>query len=349
VARPDYAWSFPGDHWARPGYRTEWWYFTGHLGAREAEGLRFGYQFTLFRVGVLPAAPVSPSAWSASDVLMGHAAVTDLREGRHRFGELLYRATPLLAGFGRYPDPLIAWSRAAAGTGGTWTLRFNGAGFDLAMADRRLGMAFELATRPAKPLVLQGPGGFSRKGEAPGAGSQYYSFTRLRTEGVLALDGRTWTVRGESWMDKEFGSNPLGPRQVGWDWFALQLADGRELMLYRLREASGRTDFASGTLVAASGAPRYLGAGDWSLSETATWTSPATRARYPARWIIAVPADGLRLEVVPELAEQENRSRLVADLHYWEGAVRVLDAGGARVGRGYVELVGYGTARRPAL
>ena len=49
MAREDYAWSFPEDHWARDGYKTEWWYFTGHLQADTRE--RFGYQFTFFRVG----------------------------------------------------------------------------------------------------------------------------------------------------------------------------------------------------------------------------------------------------------------------------------------------------------
>ena len=63
LARPDYAWSFPQDHWARQGYKTEWWYFTGHLQA--ADGHRFGYQFTFFRLGVLPAQPALDSEWAA--------------------------------------------------------------------------------------------------------------------------------------------------------------------------------------------------------------------------------------------------------------------------------------------
>jgi predicted secreted hydrolase len=353
TARRDYSWSFPRDHWARPGYRLEWWYFTGQLEATDGGGRgaggRFGYQLTLFRIGLGREAPALDSAWSASDLIMGHAAVSELggaAGGRHVFSEVLYRAVPLLGGFGPFPDPRIAWSRGPAGTPEEWTLRWNGAAFDLAMADRARGIAFRLATRPAKPLVFQGPGGLSRKGAGATAASQYYSFTRLRTEGTLALDGRAWSVAGESWMDKEFGSNQLGEAQVGWDWLSLQLADGRELMLYLLRDRAGAVDFASGTVVSAAGRARYLASDEWRVRATARWKSPATGAEYPARWEIELPGEGLRLDVAPELADQENRSRLVRDLFYWEGAVAVRGPGGSPVGRGYVELTGYGTSRR---
>lgn len=216
------------------------------------------------------------------------------------------------------------------------------------MADRARGIAFRLATRPAKPLVFQGPNGWSRKGEGPNAASQYYSFTRLRTAGTLTLDGRAWTVSGESWMDKEFGSNQLGEHQVGWDWFSLQLADGRDLMLYLLRDWTGRIDFAHGTLVSRAGEPRYLAASEFAVRPTRSWKSRASGAEYPAGWVVEVAGEGLRLEVAPELDDQENRSELVRDLFYWEGAVRLRGLDGSPVGRGYVELTGYGTTARPA-
>jgi predicted secreted hydrolase len=318
--------------------------------ATGAPGRRFGYQFTLFRVGLLPEPPRLDSAWRAHDLIMGHAAVGDLDRpggGRHVFSEVLYRAMPLLGGFGQPPEPRIAWSRGPAGTAEPWTLDWNGTAFDLAMADGARGIALRLSTRPLKPLVFQGPNGLSRKARDPAAASQYYSFTRLRTEGRLTVDGRAWTVSGESWMDKEFGSSQLGPGQAGWDWFALQLADGRELMLYLLRARGGGVDFARGTLVTAAGGAQYLGAEEWRVRATARWQSPETGAEYPARWLVEVPAEGVRVEVVPELADQENRSRLVSDLYYWEGAVRLLAPDGAPAGRGYVELTGYGKSRRP--
>ena len=344
-----YAWSFPQDHWSHPGYKTEWWYFTGHLHDREDLGQRFGYQFTFFRIGLTPEAPTLDSAWAGANLIMGHAAVADLRSGEHVFSELLYRETPFLGGFGRHPDPLLVWSRAPAGTDDRWTLTWNGDGFDFSMHDDAQDLAFALSTTAAKPRVFQGPGGYSRKGDGPTSASLYYSYTRLRTAGTLTLGDATLEVEGESWMDKEFGSNQLEEEQVGWDWFSLQLDDGRELMLYGLRDAEGEFDFALGTAIAADGAVRYLGADDWSAEALETWTSPETGAAYPARWRLSGAALDGPLEVVPLLPDQENRSRIAPDLHYWEGAVEVRDASGRVIGRGFVELTGYGTDSRPAV
>lgn len=340
-ARSDYSWSFPADHWARPGYRLEWWYFTGHLETVNHPQRRFSYQFTFFRIGLLPEPPESRSRWTAGNLILGHAAVGDLLNGGHRFSELLYREIPLLGGFPSFPDPLLAWSRAPAGTDGEWRLSWNGDRFTLSMRDDRQGFSFDLSTRPVKPLVLQGPGGYSRKGDD--AGSQYYSFTRLATEGELSVDGETFRVEGESWMDKEFGSNQLAENQVGWDWFSLQLEDGREVMFYHLRNQAGATDFARGTVVSETGEVRYLKPEEWTIQSTQTWKSPESGTRYPSRWRITLVRENLELEIVPQLATQENRSRILSDLYYWEGAVTILGSSGQRLGQGYVELTGYGT------
>ncbi|HEX9723312.1 MAG TPA: lipocalin-like domain-containing protein [Vicinamibacteria bacterium] len=346
-AAPDYPWSFPADHWAHREYRTEWWYFTGHLAARDDPERSFGYQFTLFRIGLLTERPDFDSDWTTDSLIMGHAAVTDPERRQHRFSELLYRETPFLGQLGTFPDPLVAWVRGPVGTSERWTLRWNGRAFDFAMADERLGIGFELATEPLKDLVLQGPNGFSRKGDEPGAASLYYSFTRLATEGTLSVDGESLEVRGESWMDKEFSSSQLGEDQQGWDWFSLQLDDRRELMIYILRAEDGSPDFRHATLVSSDGQKRYLDADEWSAVATDTWRSPSTGATYPSRWTIAVPAEAISIDVRPLLSDQENRSQLPGGVYYWEGAVDLFDASGARLGRGYVELTGYGENSRP--
>jgi predicted secreted hydrolase len=148
-------------------------------------------------------------------------------------------------------------------------------------------------------------------------------------------------------MDKEISTSQLGPRQVGWDWFSLQLDDGRELMLFLLRDAGGGTDFASATLVDSQGRPTYLRSGDFTVRATGRWTSPETGTTYPSGWRIELPGHALGLSVEPLVEAQENVARLARDLRYWEGAVRVLDSGGQLVGRGYVELTGYGEGNRP--
>lgn len=344
VAVPDYAWSFPRDHWSHDGYRTEWWYLTGHLESESDATRRFGYQFTMFRIGVLSEPVELDSDWASTSVIMGHAALTDLASGDHVFAETLYRETPLLASFSRYPDPRIGWSRGPAGTEDMWTLDWNGNGFDVAAVDAHQRMSFRLETTADKPLVFQGPNGFSRKGTGTEAASQYYSFTRLATRGVIEIDGERVQVQGESWMDKEFSSSHLDENQVGWDWFSLQLDDGRDVMLYLMRRADGSIDYASGTLVDRQGDPSYLDASDFRVDILDHWTSPSTGARYPSRWRIRLPAAALEFEVRGLAADQENRSGLPGRVYYWEGAVEVL---GGAIGRGFVELAGYGEGNRP--
>ncbi|MBT4137091.1 MAG: carotenoid 1,2-hydratase [Candidatus Latescibacteria bacterium] len=344
IAVPDYEWSFPQDHWAREGYKTEWWYFTGHL--KSENGREFGYQFTFFRVGLLPTKPDLDSDWAANNLIMGHAAISDLETGQHYFSESIHRVTPLLGGFGVYPDTLLAWSRGPVGTQDRWLLRWNGDAFDFSAVDAGKDMRIDLRTRPKKSLIFQGPKGYSKKGVGESAASQYYSFTRLETEGSVTVAGETFDVVGESWMDKEFGSNQLDENQVGWDWFSLQLDDGREVMLYVLRDKTNAVDYARGTIVLVDGQTQYLKRDEFEIQETGSWTSPETDAIYPAGWIIKVGDEILTVQ--SEMKNQENQAELVGTLFYWEGAVRVLRAG-KKVGRGYVELTGYGAGSVPGL
>jgi len=343
-ARPGYAWSFPADHRPHPQYLSEWWYVTGHLADAKDPSRRFSYQFTVFRIGLDPAANKSRSRWASRQLLMGHAAITDLTSGRHYFADLVYRESPLLARFGSGRN--IATMLPPAGSTGTWTLDWNGSGFDFSARDDRQGFAFDLKTSALKPLVLQGPGGFSRKSADGSAASLYYSFTRLSTVGTLSVGGSTQAVRGESWMDKEFGSGRLGPDQTGWDWFSFQFDDGRELMLYVLRRRDGTPSFAHGTAVGPSGRTRFLAASEFKISVRAHWRSPVSGAVYPSLWTIEVPSERRSFEVVPRLADQENRGRRLKSMVYWEGSadLRAVD-GGAPIGQGFVELTGYAPGR----
>lgn len=346
VAVPDYAWSFPRDHWAHEGYRTEWWYFTGNVRTDDGRERAFGYQLTFFRVGVVRDEPELDSEWASGYFIMGHAALTDVANGRHLFSELLYREMPLLASFDPFSGTAtrIGWSRAPAGTDDVWHVDWNGEGFDFHARDDSRGFRFDFSTRPVKPLVFQGPNGFSRK-SGNGQASHYYSFTRLATRGEIQLDEARFAVTGESWMDKEFSSSQLSEAQVGWDWFSLQLDDGRELMLYLMRTADGGVDYANGTLVAPDGRARYLTRDAFDVEVLASWQSPLSGARYPSHWRLRVEDEVL--EVLPLVDDQENRSRFPGGVFYWEGAVSVRDRDGAPAGRGFVELTGYGEGNRP--
>ena len=345
-ASPDHAWRFPADHFTRPGFRNEWWYFTGNLVA--VDGRRLGFQFTVFRVGLLPAPPPLASDWRTDGAIMIHLAITDPSAHRHRFSEVLWRDAPLLAGLGAPPGPRVAWALAPPGTAGRWTLDLDGATWRLDADDDAAAISLHLRATAEGAPVLEGKNGYSRKAAAAGYASEYYSEPRLAIEGTLGLAGATVAVRGRGWMDREVGSSQLAPSQVGWDWLALRLDDGRSLMLYLLRRADGAVDWSSGELVARDGTASPLAAGEFEVRPTGRWRSPETGATYPSGWRVEVPGARLSLEVRPELAAAEDRSRLVPGLFYWEGPVEVR-AGGARAGEGYVELTGYGPGSRPPL
>jgi predicted secreted hydrolase len=348
-ADPDHRWSFPRDHWAHPGHRTEWWYFTGTLESLDAPGRHFGFQVTFFSVGLVPDPPRLDSAWATGQAVMVHVALTDVSRGAHHFSEVLWRASPLLGGFGAPPDPLLAWARAPPGTDGRWTLALDGERFQLAARDAARALGLELVAAPTKPPALQGPNGYSRKSDVPGYASRYYSLPRLALEGSVEVGGERHRVRGEGWMDQEVGSSQLAPAQVGWDWWSLRLADGRDLMLYVLRRADGSADFRKATLVGRDGAVKLLPPDAWSAAATGRWRSPSTGAEYPSGWDVRVPGEGIALRVEPEVREAENVSALVPGLAYWEGPVRLTGPDGQAAGEGYVELTGYGEGARPPI
>lgn len=345
-AAPGYRWSFPRDLAAHPDYKTEWWYLTGHLDPGDG-GEAMAFQITFFRVGLTRQPPAQEkSAWATGDLVMAHAAVLDPATG-HVFSEVVRRATPFLGGFGAPGDERLAWCRAPAGTDADWSLDFHEGQYRLRARDDRRGLRFDLRCGPGKPRVFHGPGGFSPKTADGTSGSLYFSETRLPVQGEVARGQEVVPVTGEAWLDREIFTDTLASGQRGWDWTALQLVDGRELMLYRLRGTKGGDDFSLGTLVERDGSTRTLSAEEWSWEPGRTWTSPRTGSEYPVDWRLRVPSAGLDLELEAIVPEQENVSEQTG-IHYWEGAVRVRSAGdNGAAGRGFIELTGYGEGSRP--
>ncbi|MBA2482121.1 MAG: carotenoid 1,2-hydratase [Planctomycetes bacterium] len=312
---------FPRDHGPHGDFRAEWWYYTGNLAT--SAGRRFGYQLTIFRVALAAEATPRTSAWAASELYFAHFALSDISEQRFHAHALSARVALGIAG--ATADPFRVWVDRWSADGWSPTrLR--------ADAD---GVAIDLSVEPGKPIVRQGDRGLSRK-SADNA-SYYYSLTRMPTTGSITVDGTSFAVSGTSWMDREWSTSALAADQVGWDWFSLQLDDGRDLMLYRMRRADGSVDpFSSGTVVGVDGDARALATGDFSIAARGTWTSPRSGATYPSGWSVRVSSAGIDLVVAPAIADQE----LDVGFRYWEGAV-VVSAGGRAVGRGYVELTGY--------
>lgn len=325
---PEPVLEFPRDHGAHPGTRTEWWYFTGQV--EDPAGRPFGFQFTIFRSGLGPG-PEGTSLARPTQVYAGHLAIVDVRASELHLAERRRREGPF-AGAERGDMQVMLES---------WTLVREEAGtLRIRADDPASGCSLELALVPTKSLVCNGVGGYSAKGPGEGNASAYVSWTRLAVEGRLAAgDGVARQVHGEAWFDHEWGSSQLGEGVVGWDWFCLQLDDGRELMLYALRAEDGTpTPFSSGTLVDADGTATRLALADFQIEPLAAWTSPHSAARYPARWTLRVPGPGLELLVEPLVADCELRTEGSTGVTYWEGPVRV---SGSTTGRGYAELTGY--------
>ena len=322
---------FPADHGPHPAYRSEWWYFTGNL--QTAGGRRFGYELTVFRFALAPppaqgTAP-RPSHWATRQVYMAHLALTDVQGRRFQAYQRLARGALGLAGARASPFRVWVGDWFVGGPdGGPWHLHA-----------RHGAIKLDLTLTPAAPIVLQGDHGLSRKSGAPGNASYYYSIPRLTTAGTVTVDHRDWKVTGSSWLDREWSTSALGSDQAGWDWFALQLEDGSDLMFYRLRRKDGSVDpHSAGSLLEPDGKVVRLNRSDVKVTVRSHWRSPRG-GTYPSRWHLSVPKLHLDLDVTPLLADQE----LDLSVRYWEGAVKVTGSRRDKAvqGVGYVELTGY--------
>lgn len=326
---------FPADHGPHPRYRNEWWYFTGNLHARDGE--HFGYQLTFFRFALSPQPlPVKASAWRSNQLYLAHFAITDV-EGA-RFHAFEHRSRAALAIAGSQAEPFAIWVD-------DWSARSEAGRFAPHLHARDGAFGVDLSLTAAKPVVLQGDRGLSQKGAQPGNASYYYSLTRLPTSGTITIDGRVLNVEGASWMDREWSTSALEPNQIGWDWFSLQLDDGRELMFYRMRhqDKAESDPHSAGILVAQDGSSTRLDHDAVQIEELSRWRSSHSDVSYPSHWRLRVESADLDLEIEPRLADQE----LQLSVRYWEGAVRVRGRNGNKKisGEGYVELVGYGARR----
>lgn len=322
----------PADHASHPDYRIEWWYYTGNVDA--ADGRRFGYQLTFFRIGVDPA-PVNPSRWTVRDLFMAHLAVTDVNGRAYHFTDRMNRAGPGWAGAST--DSYRVWND-------DWEARLAPPHTHRLHASVK-DFGVDLALDETRPPALNGDRGYSQKGASQGNASYYYSLTRMPTRGTITIDGRAIGVNGSSWMDHEFGTTLLEASQVGWDWFSIQLGDGRDLMIFQLRRSDGSIDpHSSGTLVEPDGRTRTVTLESrFALTPGRLWTSPVSRARYPVAWHVSVPSARLDLDVTAALDDQELHTEHSTGVTYWEGAVDARGRSDDRPvsGRGYLEMTGY--------
>jgi predicted secreted hydrolase len=323
--------TFPQDFGAHNDFRTEWWYYTGNL--QSSEGRHFGFELTIFRVGLIPPTAKLPddSRWYDRNVYFAHFAISDIASEKFYAYERYSRQGPGLAG--AQSDPYRVWLE-------DWSITEQSSNVYRLQAAQE-AVALELTLTDEMGVVLHGENGYSRKGEDASNASYYYSQPRLRAEGFVKIAGEQYPVSGLAWKDHEFSTAELDENQIGWDWFSLQFEEGPTLMLFQLRERDGGTSASSsGTFIAEDGIPQPLQKPDFEIRALDEWRSPHTEGMYPSGWEIQLDDPDCRLRVQPWMADQELHFPAVT---YWEGAVHFEGTcnGESVQGNGYVELTGY--------
>ncbi|MEW5957869.1 MAG: lipocalin-like domain-containing protein [Chloroflexota bacterium] len=314
---------FPDDLGQHPDYQAEWWYYTGNLA--DAGGNRFGFQLTFFRRGLTPGLVERPSEWASNQIYFAHFTVTDVTGDSFTFHERFSRGRPGLAG--AQSKPYHVWLD-------DWYAQEIGPG-QVELRAEAGDIGLQLVLTQAKPAARQGDRGLSQKSDEPGNASYYYSLTNNPARGTITTPRGAFAVSGNAWKDHEWSTSGLGPEAVGWDWYSLQLEDGREIMYFNIRQEDGSVEAVSGgALIEPDGRTRALPQEAVEITILDTWQSPDSGAVYPAEWTFAIPSEGIDLHLEPLLPQQELR----VSFTYWEGAVQIE---GTQRGYGYIELTGY--------
>jgi predicted secreted hydrolase len=319
--------SFPRDHGAHHQQGIEWWYVTANLTADSGD--TFGVQWTLFRLSVdeqNTAAESSP--WWNGQLYFAHFAIqTDTQhhafERYGRSGQVTITAQPFEA---RLDD---------------WQLASKEATFlPLSLKAQQENYSANLVLANS-PLVKQGEQGYSQKTHQ-GHASYYYSYPFLQAKGAITFAGKTYSVSGDAWLDREWSSALIDSTQNGWDWFSIQADDSElgALMAFCIRNGQQRYDYCSASHITRDGQVRAIASDNVTLKVLKTQQFKATTQQktpttktYPIIWSLNV--EGFE-PIIIKARNPDSRNQL--SIPYWEG--RIKTQGGFK-GKGYAELVGY--------
>jgi predicted secreted hydrolase len=302
----------------------EWWYFTGHL-RDKATGETFGVEYVFFHFNVT----------GKKDWQMVNFALTDPQAKQFRYDYKVERLPQLLA-------PTLPLALTTTKQSQRWTLSGQEGAYHL---QARMGahpdQAINLTTTPAKPVLMHSGTGYEQYGPTAKAG--YYSYPRLTATGTIEIAGKTRQVEGELWYDRQWNCNSVMAKDMGWDWFSIQLDEPREeIMAYQLYNRATGQHIGGGSHYGSQNQNSHLAESDFQLEVTDYWVSPHSKLRYPSKWRLRIPSQGYDLTLTPVMADQELTLKLFAGIkmHYWEGMCRVEGTHhGKRVtGNSYVEI-----------
>ncbi|WP_159098229.1 lipocalin family protein [Parazoarcus communis] len=289
---------------------TEWWYYTGHLSGSSGE--RYGFHATLFlRGGVV-----------RHTVL--HFSLMDLASGKRVERAMRTAGVPTGESVQGFNFRQADWEISSEGTQHIVNVDAEGQKLALTMQERGTPMLHRAVGSRTPGILDFGEAGMS----------YYYSRPRLAAKGTVRdASGKTVEVEGDVWFDHQWGD--FDSTLLGWNWFALQMDDGSDLMIYELFDKAARRVMLAGSLQS-NGKVTPLAESDLELVPVGSWQSERSRVRYPAGWDVRTPFGVI--QVRPEKAESEFNGLETTFSYYWEGGVSVK---GAKSGKGFLEMSGY--------
>ena len=304
---------------------TEWWYYTGHMNATMPDGQvhHYGFELVFFQAlrGDLP------------PVYAAHFAISDITRGEFHFDQR--RLTE--------PNAVIPDGTSTSGIDvriNDWSIKgINGSDHLIAKMDNYV---LNISLEGLKPATLHNGNGLITYGL--GGFSYYYSRTRMSLSGTLVDHNQPFQVSGEAWMDHQWG-NFLTLSGGGWDWFSIQLTNNTEMMLYLIRDSTGKIISSYIGYIGPLAESILLPGSALAVTVLGHWRSPVTGANYPSGWKLEITDPKVRASLIllPELKDQELVVYQSTGNSYWEGAVSIQGHSVGQVvkGEGYVELTGY--------
>ncbi|UJF21775.1 lipocalin-like domain-containing protein [Shewanella sp. OMA3-2] len=323
---------FPQDHLSHDGYRIEWWYITANLTTENGEAI--GIQWTQFRSALSPPASLKEqsatstpqSPWATNQMFMAHVGLTSKNE--HYSAEKFSRSHPQFAQVSANPFAIYL---------DNWRWQsHNNSPFPATLSVKDKQFGYQLSLDSQSPWQLQGEQGFSIKSADATVASHYYSQPYIKVSGTINRNGKTDTVTGQAWLDREWSSQLLTDSQQGWDWFSIRLDEKQTLMMFRLRGKQPQDSFYSARLMQADGSGRNITSAshpnDINMQPIARHTSQSTR--YPTGWKIDIESENIHITT----QALNPNSEMLLSTTYWEGPIQIE---GTHSGMGYMELTGY--------
>jgi len=282
---------------------TEWWYYTGQL--KSDTGRTFSYHYTIFAHQTLATHTIVHASLLDHDTMQTYQ-FQDRTPGFqvNSIGEHFQ------LGFKPWQMTLLKTHDLITGENPEF--------------------AFRMKLKNHVPVVLQDEDAILEFKEA--GNSYYYSRPRMPTKGIITLNHVDYEVEGSSWFDHQWGD--FRAAVLNWDWFALQLENGADIMLFALQNADGAEVHVGGTLFQ-DGETTYLKKTDFTLTPGRTWTSPITKNEYTVEWHLSIPGHDVELDLIGVKDSSEFDARNTMYSAYWEGPITIK---GTHRGVGFLEM-----------